>query len=117
MLEKLRSKPDYIKKNISLVLTVFIFSVIVLIWLSSWDARNNGGETREKTLSPFSGVIKVFQGMITDMQNGIFGTTSNTENTLGVGTTTPAPAGTRDFDMSGVVILEGTASTTSQKSF
>ena len=51
MLEKLRKKPEHIKKSISLVFTIVIFTGILFVWLSSWDARSRVGETREKTRS------------------------------------------------------------------
>ncbi len=114
MLEKLRAKPDHVKKSISLALTIFIFSGIVFVWLSSWDARNTGGETREKTLSPLAGFTTIFQGVISDVQSAISGSPSYVENRRDTGVVTPTSTGITVFDMSGVVVIDPsrTASTT-----
>ncbi len=106
MLEKLRGKPDHIKKSISLVFTIVVFSGILFVWLSSWDARNSGGETREKTFSPLAGFSAVFQGIISDVKTGISGTPSYAENRRDGVESTASGTGTSDFDMSGVVVID-----------
>ena len=112
MLEKLRAKPDHVKKSIAFAITVVIFSAIVAVWWSSFDARQNGKEAQGKALSPLGGVSQVFQGIVSDVQDSFsripsYGesknaTTTNTTETV-VSTTTSG------FDMSGVVIIDPTA--------
>ncbi len=106
MLEKLRAKPDHIKKSISLVFSIVVFSGILFVWLSSWDARNSGGETREKTLSPLAGFTTVFKGIIADVQSAISGAPSYVENRHDEVESTASPTETTDFDMSGVVVID-----------
>ncbi len=106
MLEKLRAKPDYIKKSISLVVTIIISSGIFFVWLSSWDARNSVGETREKTLSPLAGFTSVFQGVSSDVKNAISGTPSYAENRRDGGESTATSTRTTGFDISGVVVID-----------
>ncbi len=121
MLEKLRAKPDHIKKSISLVFTIVIFSGIVFVWLSSWDARNSGVETREKTLSPLAGFTTIFEGVSRDIKNAISGTPSYVENRPNAGVGTATSTRTGDFDMSGVVVIDpskvNTTATTTTTSF
>ncbi len=121
MLKKLRAKSDHIKKIISLSFTILIFSGILFVWLSSWDARNSGGETREKTLSPLAGFTAVFQGISSDVKNAISGAPSYVENRRDGGESTASLATTTDFDISGVVIIDpsrvGTTTMTTKTSF
>ena len=105
MLEKLRAKPDHIKKSTSLILTIVIFSGILFVWLSSWDARNRGGETRDKTLSPVASFGEVFRGVISDVQDSISGAPSYVESRRGITASTTSSTSTNNFDMSGVVII------------
>lgn len=108
MLEKLRSKPDHIKKSISLFLTIIIFLGILFVWLSSWDARMRGDEIRDKTVSPVVGVTSMFDGLISGFKEKISGTPSFVENN-GTATVTTSK---ETFDLSGVVILDSSATTT-----
>lgn len=108
MLEKLRSKPDHIKKSISLFLTIIIFSGILFVWFSSWDARMRGDETRDKTVSPVVGVTSMFDGLISGFKEKISGTPSFVENNE----TATATTSKETFDLSGVVILDSSATTT-----
>ncbi len=115
MLKKLREKPDHIKKIISLVIAIIISAVIFVVWLSSFDARQNGDEAREKTLSPIGGFMEVFQGVVSDVKNNISGMPSYVENIGGqeaetiTTTTLTSPS---VFDFSGVVIIDQLASST-----
>lgn len=114
MLEKLRAKPDHIKKSISLVLTIVIFSIILFVWFSSWDARMRGDETREKTASPLSSFKMMLEGFVADVREGISSAPSYVENTPRVATsTTASTAPSPLFDISSVVIIDSTTSTTS----
>ncbi len=106
MLEKLRAKPDHIKKSISLIFTLVIFSGILFVWLSSWNARSSGEETREKTLSPLAGFGTIFEDIVSDVKNSISGAPSFVENRRVTGTSTVTSAGVSDFDMSEVVVID-----------
>lgn len=108
MLEKLRAKPDHFKKSLSLILTIIIFSGILFVWISSWDARMRDQEIRDKTVSPIVGVTSMFDGLVAGFKEKISGTPSFVENS---GTTTVATS-TDSFDLSGVVVLDQSATTT-----
>lgn len=116
MLEKLRAKPDHVKKSIALAMTVVIFSVIVAVWWSSFDARQNGSEARDKALSPVAGFATLFQGIVSDVKNSFSGMPSYTESPSSEAVV--ATSTISDFDMSGVVIIDSTVkqiSTTTKK--
>ncbi len=118
MLKKLREKPDHIKQIIALVVAIVISAIIFAVWWSSFSARQNGEEAREKTLSPIAGFTEVFQGVVSDVKNSISGMPSYVENTVGqeAETTSTTTFGTKPtFDFSGVVIIDSSASST--KSF
>ncbi len=109
MLEKLRAKPDHIKKSISLTMTIVIFSGILFVWVSSWDARMNKGEIREKTVSPLSGITTMFQDIVTDVKTGISSTPSYVENPAVSPDTTASSTATSEFDLSGIVVIDPTS--------
>lgn len=111
MFEKLRSKPEHIKKIISLILTIAIFSVIVFVWVSSWDARSESDSLKEKTVSPLSSFVNMGQGIISDMKDKISSMPSYTENMNSQATSTPLretniASSTSDFNTSGMVIID-----------
>ncbi|MBI3634170.1 MAG: hypothetical protein HY228_00950 [Candidatus Yonathbacteria bacterium] len=113
MLEKLRSKPDHIKKIISFILTTVIFSVIVFVWVSSWDARSQSDSSREKTISPLSSFVNMGQGIISDVKDKISSMPSYTENINPFASSTPLKetdlaSSTSDFNISGMVIIDPT---------
>ncbi len=113
MLEKLRAKPDHIKEIISIVLSTLIFSVIAFVWLSSWDARNSGVETREKTLSPLGSLNVFFHGTVSDFRKNISDAPSYLDNnTSELGTSIPSATSSSGFDMSGVVVIDSMSTTT-----
>ncbi len=115
MLKKLRAKPDHIKKIISLGVAIVISAIIFIVWLSSFNARQNGDEAREKTLSPISGFTEVFQGVVSDVKNSFSGMPSYIENIGSQATTTTATTTlttTPTFDLSGVVIIDPSESPT-----
>lgn len=108
MLEKLRAKPSHVKQIISIVLTLVISAGIFFVWVSSWDARLNELEVREKTVSPVNGVMSMFDGFTSGLKERIFEHTSfNEQNRESVTATS-----TEIFDLSGVVILDPSATTT-----
>lgn len=108
MLEKLRAKPDHIKQSIAIVLTIIIFCGILFVWVSSWDARSRDQEVRDKTVSPLSGVTSMFDGLISGLKGKIVNTRFSPEiNNVGAVSTS-----TDNFDISGVVIIDSTASST-----
>ncbi|MBI5400526.1 MAG: hypothetical protein HZB12_00190 [Candidatus Yonathbacteria bacterium] len=116
MLEKLRSKPEHIKKSISLFLTIIIFSGILFVWVSSWDARTRGDEIRDKTVSPVIGVTSMFDGFVAGFKEKISGTPSFVEmNGVTAGTEPITATSTDSFDISGVVILDGSTATSTLK--
>ena len=110
MLKKLRAKPEHVKKRITLVFTIVIFSIIVFVWLSSWDARMHGGETREKTLSPIDSISEVFHGIAKEVKDGIAGTQTYIENSKN--NMSASATSTSGFDLSGIVVLDPGASST-----
>lgn len=114
MLEKLRAKPDHIKKSVALVLTIIIFSIILFVWISSWDARSRGDETREKTVSPLSGFTTMLEGFISDVRDGVSDVPSFVENIPSAATSTATSSPV--FDLSGVVIIDPSVSTTTATS-
>jgi hypothetical protein len=87
MLEKLRAKPDHVKKWIALAVAAIISGIIFLVWLSSFDARQNGDYTRDKTVSPLDGVASMFQGIVSDVKTSFSDMPSYLHN-MGAGATT-----------------------------
>ncbi len=111
MLEKLRSKPDHIKKIISLILTIVIFSAIVFVWVSSWDARAKSDTGRKETSSPISSFMDMGKGIISDVKDKISSMPSYTENINSIASSTPLKetgiaSSSSDFNISGMVIIE-----------
>jgi len=112
MLEKLRAKPDHVKKSISLVLTVLIFLGILFVWISSWDARMHDEEIRNKTVSPVAGVTSMFDGFISGFKEIISGAPSYIDLEGTASSTALSATSTSVFDVSGVVVIDGSATTT-----
>lgn len=108
MLEKLRSKPHHIKQSISLAVTIVIFSAILFVWVSSRDARSREIEVRAKTVSPVDGVSAMFDGFLSGFKERM----SGANNANGTATTSTS---TDNFDLSGVVIIDPSSSTTKAK--
>lgn len=106
MLKKIREKPHHIKQSIALVLAIVIFSGILFVWVSSWDARARDQEVRDKTVSPITGVTSMFDGLVSGFKEKISGTP--TLEKTSVSSTTPNDT----FDFSGVVIIDPSASAT-----
>ena len=105
MLETLRAKPHHIKQSISLAITVVIFSAILFVWVSSRDARSREIEVREKTVSPVDGVSAMFDGFLSGFKERM-----SSAPTKALQATT-----TDSFDLSGVVIIDPSATTTMKK--
>lgn len=72
-----------------------------------------GDEIRDKTVSPVVGVTSMFDGLISGFKEKISGTPSYIEtNGVATGTASSASAGKDNFDLSGVVVLDSSATTT-----
>lgn len=110
MLEKLREKPNHIKQSISLAITIVIFSGILFIWFSSRDARSRELEVRGMTVSPVDGVGVMFDGFVSGFKEKLSSQESSFDTEKqGEEAVTP----TDDFDISGVVVLDLSATTSS----
>lgn len=108
MLENLRSKPNHVKQSISLAITIVIFSAILFVWVSSRDARSREIEVRAKTVSPLDGVSSMFEGFLSGFNERMYGASKAN------GTATTSTS-TSNFDLSGVVIIDPSATTTKKK--
>lgn len=108
MLEKLRSKPHHIKQGLSLAFTIFIFSGILFVWVSSWNARARDKEVRGKTVSPVTGITSMFGGLVSGFKDKMSGTPSFVETDGKATSTAPLVTATSTdiFDLSGVVIID-----------
>jgi len=118
MLEKLRAKPEHTKMVVSLVTTVVIFGCILFIWLSSWDARSQEGDTRSKTVAPLSGLSTMFEGFqlfVSDLISGVPQYVKMNE-TAPVSTSTAISSSVGSFDLSGVVVIDTASSTATSSS-
>ena len=102
MLEKIRAKPDHIKQTIAICLTIFLFSIVLFVWWSSWDARKTGNETREKAVSPLTGITSVLKGITGDIKSS-YSSLNSFENATTTATTSMSRA---SFDMASVVIID-----------
>ncbi len=106
MLKKIRQKPDHVKASISLGLSLAIFSVIVLVWVSSFQARGQGAIVKEKTVSPLAGMFSVLRGFTADIKQSYQEITPadflepREESTL--------PVAWDPFDTEGMVIVDTT---------
>lgn len=116
MLERLRRKPDHVKKGIALSATIGFFSLILLVWLSSWDARMSSDETRNTAVTPASGLLSMLRGVTEDLKTSYSSVTSYDENPSwsrgGKTASATTTATTSSFNMAGVVIIDTSASTT-----
>lgn len=120
MLKRIQAKPKHIKKRISFALTLAIFSGIVFVWLSSWNARTTSDDSREKTASPTESFREVFAGIISDAKSKILMNTSfyeEREESVETSATVlwQATSTSTAFDMSGVVIIDLATSTASKE--
>ena len=114
MLEKLRAKPYHTRRKIAFGLTIAIFSIILFVWISSWDARSSGNEIREKTVSPLSGFSTMFEGFMSGTRDSVSPVPSYVQNTPSVVTSTGTSP--LSFDASGVVVIDPSMSTTTATS-
>lgn len=108
MLEKLRAKPEHVKKTIALTSTSVIFGIVFLAWVSSWDARQNEEQAREQAVSPLAGFTQMLKGITADVKDSyssmdLYGGTTTTQT---IATTSSR---TR-FDMASVVIIDPSVS-------
>jgi len=110
MLEKLRAKPNHIKQSISLIITIVIFSGILFVWFSSRDARSRELEVRVMTVSPVDGVGAMFDGFVSGFKEKM----SSQESAFDIEKKViEAAIPTDTFDISGVVVLDLSATTSS----
>ncbi len=120
MFKKIQEKPEHVKKRISFIITLVIFSVIVFVWVSSRTARMVINESRTRSASPIESFKEIFNGGISDIQNTItksdfFGGDDKeivTDAVPPVVLSQPATSTSR-FDASGVVIIDLATSTKS----
>ncbi|MEK7148714.1 MAG: hypothetical protein AAB770_02240 [Patescibacteria group bacterium] len=108
MLKRIREKPHHIKQSIALFTAIVIFSGILFVWVSSWDARARDQEVRDKTVSPITGVTSMFDGLVSGFNEKISGAQSPSKKASSSVATT-----TKDyFDLLGVVVIDPLATTT-----
>ena len=114
MLEKLRAKSERAKKIISLGFTLAVFSGILFVWISSWGAQSQSEEIQSKAESPLASFSSMWDGLVMDVKDIISGTPSFTTNNTTPSTTTQSLVATttNDFDISGVVVIDPSESTT-----
>ena len=108
MLEKIRAKPHHVRQSISLAITIVIFSAILFVWVSSRDARSREVEVRAKTVSPVDGVSAMFDGFLSGIKERMSGANKTSGNAT-------ISTSTDNFDLSGVVIVDPSATTTKKK--
>lgn len=106
LLIRIRAKPNHIKQSISIVITIVIFSGILFVWWSSRDARSRELEVREKTVSPVDGVSAMFDGLVAGFKERMSNAPAFGEVSKQAATSTA----TDTFDISGVVIIDPSAS-------
>jgi hypothetical protein len=120
MFKKIQEKPEHVKKRISFIITLVIFSIIVFVWVSSRTARMVINESRTRSASPIESFKEIFNGGISGIQNTItnaefFGGGNNEIVQSAVPSVVlqqPASSTSR-FDTSGVVIIDLATSTKS----
>ena len=103
MLERIRSKPEHVKKSLALVLTIFFFTIIMSVWLSSWDARATSEASKQKADGPLASLKSVLSGITDEIK-----TTYSSEPTFSgqsVASTTSGQ-GASVFDASRVVVID-----------
>lgn len=116
MLEKLRAKPESVRKQLALGITIVLFSVIFFVWFSSWDARIAKDEAREKTASPVVSLGAVFQGFTTEIKDRINSVGSGAPfGVSGAATEGETPTATSTFDISGIVVIDRTHSSSTER--
>ena len=111
MLKKIRAKPDHIKQRVAFALTLFIFCGILLVWITSLDARSRDQEVRSKTVSPINGVTSMFEGFVSGVKEQMLSKQSASKTNDSATTATS----TDNFDLSSVVVIDPLASTTKAK--
>lgn len=77
-IEELQQKPEYVRRNITIILTLVIFMVVVFVWLSTSDI-NIGNINKEQeedinigeVLSPFANIKNTVGDAVDDIGNNI----------------------------------------------
>lgn len=105
MFEKLRAKPESVRKQLALGTTIIIFGAIFFVWWSSWDARTGQGEARAKTASPTESIKRVFQGFSAEVK-GLYSQSVDTQPEEMAQKEVPA---TSTFDTSGMIVIDRSA--------
>ena len=106
MLKKIRAKPDHIKQRVAFAMTLFIFCGILLVWITSLDARSRDQEVRSKTVSPINGVTSMFEGFVSGVKEQMLSKQSASKTNDSATTATS----TDNFDLSSVVVIDPLAS-------
>ena len=63
-LEKLKHKPEHVRRNTALVASGVITGIIVLIWAFSLGSRFGGGDKQAKGADPFAIIKNAFGEII-----------------------------------------------------
>ncbi|KKT81376.1 MAG: hypothetical protein A2V96_02420 [Candidatus Yonathbacteria bacterium RBG_16_43_6] len=120
MFKKIQEKPEHVKKRISFIITLVIFSVIVFVWVSSRTARMVINESRTRSASPIESFKEIFNGGISGIQNTITnaeffggGNIEVVQNAVPPVALQQPASSTLRFDTSGVVIIDLATSTKS----
>ena len=118
MLQKIRSKPEHVKKSLALVLTIFFFTIIVSVWLSSWDARATSEVSKEKAKSPLSGLKSVLSGITDEIRATYSSTPVLSGESVATSTSEITKQGASVIDASRIVVIDQakTISTTTSTS-
>ncbi len=105
MLNKLREKPDHIKRTISFVGAAVISLIIFFVWISSFNPQIKKKEDTVRSASFISSIISMFDGFISEVKSKtVIESVPVNENNL---VATPELVQTNDsFDSSGVIIID-----------
>lgn len=118
MFKKIQEKPEHVKKRISFIITLVIFSIIVFVWVSSRTARMVINESRTRSASPIESFKEIFNGGISGIQNTIMnaeffggGNTEIVQSAVPSVVLQQSASSTSRFDTSGVIIIDLATST------
>lgn len=111
MFETLRAKPEPVRKQLALGVTIIIFGAIFFVWWSSWDARTKRGEARAKTASPTESIKRVFQGFSSEVKN-LYSQPASDQSEEAMQKDAPA---TSTFDTSGMIVIDRSATSSTKE--
>jgi archaellum component FlaF (FlaF/FlaG flagellin family) len=106
MLEKLRAKPEHVKKSIALSSTSVIFGIVFLAWVSSWDARQNEEQAREQAVSPLAGFTQMIKGITADVKDTYSASPDAVTEDFMATTTTPESQKATVLDASRIKVID-----------